>query len=114
MVNIGTLFAFVVVCTSVWLMRRLNPAAERPFRTPVVNFVAPAGIVLCAVLMCYLGWLNWLRLVVWLVVGLAIYFMYGRRHSHLGKELRGELVRSGVSPAGTPLAGENGTGTAEG
>jgi len=105
MVNIGTLFAFVVVCASVWLMRRLNPTAKRPFRTPMLHFVAPAGILLCLSLMIYLGWQNWVRLGAWLAVGLVIYFVYGRRHSHLGKELREEIARHGVSPAGVPLDG---------
>lgn len=106
MVNIGTLFAFVVVCASVWLMRRLNPAAERPFRTPLLNFVAPAGIFFCAWLMYDLDWQNWVRLFVWLFAGLLVYLCYGRRHSHLGKELRGEITHHGVSPAGTPLDGD--------
>ena len=100
MVNIGTLFAFVVVCSAVWLMRRISPNAERPFRTPAIGFVAPAGILMCLMLMCRLPWETWLRLVGWLGVGLVIYLSYGRRHSHLGKELRGEISRHGVSPAG--------------
>lgn len=103
MVNIGTLFAFIVVCAAVWLMRRINPQAERPFRTPMLNFVAPAGIALCLGLMVYLGWQNWVRLFVWLAIGMVIYFAYSRRHSHLGRELRGEISRHGVSPAGVPV-----------
>ena len=103
MVSIGTLFAFVVVCAAVWLMRYINPGAERPFRTPAMNFVAPAGIVLCLTMMIYLGWQNWVRLFAWLAVGLVIYFLYSRHHSHLGKALRGEISRHGVSPAGVPL-----------
>lgn len=103
MVNIGTLFAFVVVCASVWLMRRLSPEAQRPFRTPAMNFVAPAGIVFCLGLMVYLGAWTWVRFGVWLGLGLLIYFFYGRHHSHLGKALRGEISRHGVSPAGVPL-----------
>jgi len=105
MVNIGTLFAFVVVCGSVWLMRRLNPTAERPFRAPAIRVVAPAGILMCLFLMGSLPPETWLRLFVWLAGGLTIYFFYGRRHSHLGKELRGEITRHGVSPAGVPLGG---------
>ncbi len=103
MVNIGTLFAFVVVCSAVWLMRRLNPDAERPFRTPGLHFVAPAGIILCVGLMFHLGWANWIRLGVWLAVGLCIYLSYGRYHSKLGKELRREITQHGVSPAGVPV-----------
>jgi len=105
MVNIGTLFAFVVVCSSVWLMRRANPTAERPFRTPFLWFVAPAGILLCLALMYSLGWQNWVRLFVWLAAGMFIYLFYGRHHSHLGKALREEITRHGVSPAGVPLDG---------
>jgi basic amino acid/polyamine antiporter, APA family len=104
MVNIGTLFAFVVVCSAVWLMRRISPQAERPFRTPFLNFVAPAGVVMCLGLMATLAWETWVRLGVWLAIGLVIYFCYGRHHSHLGRELAGEISRHGVSPAGAPTA----------
>jgi len=93
----------VVVCSSVWLMRRLNPAAERPFRAPAIWLVAPGGIVMCLILMASLPPETWLRLFVWLAVGLSIYLFYGRHHSHLGKALREEITRHGVSPAGTPL-----------
>jgi len=103
MVNIGTLFAFVVVCGSVWLMRRLNPEAERPFRAPAVWLVAPAGILMCLILMGSLPLETWLRLFVWLAVGLLIYVFYSRHHSHLGRALRGEISRHGVSPAGMPV-----------
>lgn len=100
MVSIGTLFAFVVVCSAVWIMRYTHPHIARPFRSPAMGFVAPAGIVLCLTMMVSLGWENWLRLFGWLAIGLVIYFAYSRRHSHLGKELRGELAKHGVSPAG--------------
>jgi APA family basic amino acid/polyamine antiporter len=103
MVNIGTLFAFVVVCSAVWLMRWLHPQAERPFRTPLIHFVAPAGVVMCLAMMIRLGWQNWLRLIVWLAVGMLIYVFHGRHHSTLGKELRGEISLHGVSPAGVPV-----------
>jgi APA family basic amino acid/polyamine antiporter len=100
MVSIGTLFAFVVVCASVWIMRYTHPNIERPFRAPAMWFVAPGGIVLCLAMMVYLGWENWVRLFGWLAIGLCIYFRYSRHHSHLGKELRGELASHGISPAG--------------
>jgi basic amino acid/polyamine antiporter, APA family len=108
MVSIGTLFAFVVVCGAVWMMRRMSPDAPRPFRTPLMNFVAPAGIVFCLTMMVSLGWQNWLRLLVWLMVGLTIYVWYGRHHSHLGRQLAEEISLHGVSPAGVPLVQENG------
>jgi APA family basic amino acid/polyamine antiporter len=81
LVNIGTLLAFVIVCTAVLIMRRTNPDAERPFRAPFVPFTPIAGIVCCLVLMFSLPPENWLRLAVWLVIGFVIYFSYGRKHS---------------------------------
>jgi APA family basic amino acid/polyamine antiporter len=70
-----------------------------------MNFVAPAGILFWLGLMIYLGAWTWVRFGVWLALGLAIYFLYGRRHSVLGKALREEISRHGVSPAGSPLDG---------
>ncbi|NTU97524.1 MAG: amino acid permease [Chlorobiaceae bacterium] len=83
LVNIGTLFAFVIVCAAVLIMRRTNPQAERPFRAPLVPFVPIMGIITCLVLMFSLPAENWLRLVVWLGIGLLIYVLYGQRHSVL-------------------------------
>ncbi len=100
MVNIGTLLAFAIVCAAVMIMRKTNPDAERPFRVPGGPIIPILGIACCLTLMLSLGWHNWLRLAIWLAIGLGIYFLYGRRHSHLGKELRGEISRHGVSPAG--------------
>jgi APA family basic amino acid/polyamine antiporter len=98
--NIGTLFAFVIVCGSVLIMRRTNPEAERPFRCPFVPVVPILGIATCLLLMFSLPAANWWRLIGWLALGLVIYFTYGRHHSLLGKELRGEISLHGVSPAG--------------
>jgi len=83
LVNIGTLFAFVIVCIAVLLMRRTRPDVTRPFRTPLVPFVPIAGIIANIVLMLSLGWHNWLRLFVWMAIGLVIYALYGYRHSKL-------------------------------
>ena len=83
-------------------MRKINPEAERPFRCPFVPIVPILGIASCLLLMFSLPAANWRRLFAWLAVGLCIYFFYGRRHSILGKELRGEITRHGVSPAGMP------------
>ena len=88
MTSIGTLFAFVIVCAGVWVMRVKNPAAARPFKTPLVPLVPILGIVSNFAMMYSLGWSNWLRLIVWLVVGQAIYFLYGRYHSHLTKGMK--------------------------
>lgn len=98
--NIGTLFAFVIVCTAVLMMRRINPGAERPFRCPFVPVIPVLGIGCCLMLMFSLPAANWYRLFGWLGLGLVIYFAYGKRHSILGKELRGEITTHGVSPAG--------------
>lgn len=103
--NIGTLFAFVIVCASVLIMRRTNPDAERPFRCPLVPLVPCLGIGACLVLMLSLPAANWLRLFGWLFLGLLLYFLYGHRHSILGQELRRELQSHGVSPAGMPSDG---------
>jgi APA family basic amino acid/polyamine antiporter len=83
LVNIGTLLAFSIVCGAVLVMRRTHPEAERPFRAPLVPLVPILGILMCLLLMFSLPWENWLRLGVWLVIGLAIYFGYGRRRSLL-------------------------------
>ncbi|MGD1149393.1 MAG: amino acid permease [Thermoanaerobaculaceae bacterium] len=85
--NIGTLLAFVMVCVSVLIMRYTNPNAERPFRAPFGKVVPILGIAFCLLLMFSLPGKNWLRLFVWLLVGLVIYFWYGRHHSALA-ELR--------------------------
>jgi APA family basic amino acid/polyamine antiporter len=85
--NIGTLFAFVVVCAAVLVMRVITPSAERPFRCPLVPIVPLLGIGACLLLMFSLPPINWLRLLIWLAIGLAIYFGYGRHHSRLSKEL---------------------------
>jgi basic amino acid/polyamine antiporter, APA family len=97
LVNIGTLMAFVIVCAAVMVMRRTNPQLPRPFRTPLVPFVPIAGMGMNFWMMCGLGWENWLRLFVWLVVGLAIYFGYGRKRSTMAVQLAQELATSGVA-----------------
>jgi APA family basic amino acid/polyamine antiporter len=81
MTSIGTLFAFVLVCIAVWILRVRRPDLPRAFKVPAVPVVTPLGVIICAAMIYGLGWTNWLRLGVWLVIGLAIYFGYGRRHS---------------------------------
>jgi APA family basic amino acid/polyamine antiporter len=83
--NIGTLLAFVIVCSAVLIMRKTHPEAERPFRAPLVPFVPIMGIVSCLILMFSLPEENWWRLIVWLLIGFVIYFSYGRRHSVMAK-----------------------------
>jgi basic amino acid/polyamine antiporter, APA family len=83
MTSIGTLFAFVIVCAAVLIMRRTNPQTPRPFRTPLVPLVPILGILWNFAMMYSLGLSNWLRLIIWLVIGQVIYFTYSRHHSHL-------------------------------
>jgi len=101
LVNIGTLLAFVMVCAAVLIMRRTNPNAPRPFRAPFVPATPILGIAFCTLLMFSLPSENWVRLVVWLLIGFLIYFMYGRQHSVLAASLRSEIGRHGISPAGS-------------
>lgn len=89
LVNIGTLLAFVFVCSAVLIMRRRHPEAHRPFKAPLYPWVPILGILMCLLLMFSLPAENWTRLGVWLLIGFVIYFAYGRRHSVLAK-LRGE------------------------
>ena len=87
MTSIGTLFAFMLVCAGVWMLRVQRPELQRSFRTPAVPVVASLGIIVCGAMIYGLGWTNWIRLAAWLALGLIIYFAYGRRHS---KVARGE------------------------
>jgi APA family basic amino acid/polyamine antiporter len=87
LVSIGTLFAFAVVCLGVLALRVARPDLKRPFRTPAVWFVAPAGIASSIFLMFGLPGDTWLRLAVWLVAGLLIYVCYGRRHGRSDKTI---------------------------
>src|SRR5256714_1705123 len=83
MVNIGTLLAFIIVCLAVMVLRRTNPAQARPFRTPWVPVVPILGILFNGYMMIRLGWVNWARLIIWLVIGLVVYFTYSRHHSRV-------------------------------
>lgn len=94
--NIGTLLAFVIVCSAVLIMRRTNPHAERPFRAPFVPVVPIMGIVSCLVLMFSLPVENWWRLIVWLLVGFCIYFGYGRKHSVMARLRAAEAATNNV------------------
>ena len=84
MTSIGTLFAFILVCIGVWIMRRRRPDLERGFTVPALPLVATLGVIVCGAMIYGLGWTNWLRLGVWLLIGLALYFAYARKHSRLG------------------------------
>jgi APA family basic amino acid/polyamine antiporter len=101
LVNIGTLLAFVIVSAAVLVMRKKYPDAPRPFRAPLVPLTPVLGILTCLVLMFSLPPENWLRLIVWLLIGFAIYFGYGRKHSVMAKTLEHEIATHRVSPAGS-------------
>ena len=94
LVSIGTLFAFVIVSASVWILRVTDPDLPRAFRAPFVPFVSTMGVLVNGGLMFWLGRDNWIRLLAWLALGLIIYFGYSRRHSALGR--RAEAV--GAAP----------------
>jgi basic amino acid/polyamine antiporter, APA family len=93
LVSIGTLFAFAMVCVGVLVLRITQPEIHRPFKTPAVYAVAPLGAASAVFLMLGLPGDTWLRLVVWLVIGLAIYFLYGRNHSYLARRQEGGDAR---------------------
>jgi APA family basic amino acid/polyamine antiporter len=83
LVSIGTLLAFVIVCAGVWMIRRTNPELPRPFKTPMVPFVPIMGIIISLLMMLGLPGDTWLRLIIWLIIGMVIYFGYGRHHSRV-------------------------------
>jgi basic amino acid/polyamine antiporter, APA family len=83
LVSIGTLLAFVIVSAGIIVLRRTNPEIPRPFRTPAVPFVPVLAILICGYMMYSLPGDTWIRLVVWLIIGLAIYFFYGKSHSRI-------------------------------
>ncbi|GAA4210841.1 amino acid permease [Pedobacter jeongneungensis] len=88
MVSIGTLFAFSLVCIGVMLLRKTDPDRPRPFKTPFVPFVPIMGIIVCVYLMSSLPIEAWIRLAIWMALGVAIYFFYGKKNSVLGNSGR--------------------------
>ncbi|RZK42001.1 MAG: amino acid permease [Pedobacter sp.] len=91
MVSIGTLFAFSLVCIGVMILRKTDPDRERPFRTPLVPLVPILGIVVCFYLMYSLPFEAWIRLAIWMSIGVAIYFFYGKNNSVLRKKLENKI-----------------------
>lgn len=96
MTSIGTLFAFVLVCIGVWILRRKRPDLPRAFKVPAVPVVSTLGVIICGAMIYGLGWTNWLRLGVWLVIGLVFYFGYGTRHSKV------QALHAAAGPKGAP------------
>jgi APA family basic amino acid/polyamine antiporter len=103
MVNIGTLLAFVFVCASVMMLRIKRPDAQRPFRCPALFLFAPLGILVNLAMMMFLPLDTWIRLVVWLVAGLVIYFAYGMWHSTMSHNLEREMKLHGATGNDAPL-----------
>ena len=95
LVSIGTLLAFVIVCAGVWTLRKRRPDLHRPFKTPWVPFVPIMGMIVSFGLMASLPLDTWIRLVVWLILGMIIYFSYGRHHSRVQKMTRDEVKVAG-------------------
>jgi APA family basic amino acid/polyamine antiporter len=87
MTSIGTLLAFVMVCIGVLILRKTQPNIPRPFKTPWVPVVPILGILTCLTMMVALPLDTWIRLIVWLLIGFAIYFGYGKKHSKLRNSL---------------------------
>ena len=85
MTSIGTLFAFMLVCAGIWILRVKNPEIKREFKTPLVPLIPILGILVCGAMIFGLGWTNWLRLAGWLALGFIIYFGYSKRNSKLRK-----------------------------
>ncbi len=83
MTSIGTLFAFILVCAGIWILRKTNPDMKREFKTPFVPIVPILGILICGAMIYGLGWANWLRLIIWMIMGFVIYFLFSRKHSKL-------------------------------
>ena len=93
MTSIGTLFAFILVCIGVWVMRRKMPELPRAFKTPMVPLVPILGIFTCLFMMVFLPMDTWIRLLVWMLIGMDIYLVYGAKNSHLGN---GTVKRKGM------------------
>jgi APA family basic amino acid/polyamine antiporter len=81
--NIGTLFAFVLVAIGVWVLRVQQPDRKRGFKVPAYRFICAAAILICLYLMVSLPLITWFRFILWMTIGLAIYFIYSRNHSAL-------------------------------
>jgi APA family basic amino acid/polyamine antiporter len=95
--SIGTLFAFIIVCSGVIVLRYTRRDIVRPFRTPLFPFLPALGVLLCGYLMANLPWTAWERFLIWLGIGLAIYFLYGRRKSvlrNIPDEIAGPPVKT--------------------
>ncbi len=85
LVSMGTLIAFIAVCAGVWILRYTHPELPRTFRVPWAPLICSLGILSCVALLSFMAWYNWMLMIVWTLIGLAIYFLYGYRHSAVRK-----------------------------
>lgn len=104
MTSIGTLFAFILVCIGILVLRRNNPDLPRAFRTPLVPWVPILGVIVCFGMMAFLPFDTWIRLIVWMIVGLDVYLFFGIKHSHLNKDKHGAKSFGIVSISGIALS----------
>lgn len=102
MVNVGTLFAFVVVAAGVLVLRKSRPDLERGFTVPGGPIIPVLAIIACVWLMLNLSALTWIRFVIWMVIGVAVYFLYSQRHSMVGKRERGEVADTVAATDSSP------------
>jgi APA family basic amino acid/polyamine antiporter len=107
MTSIGTLFAFILVCIGVWVLRVKQPDAPRAFKTPLVPLVPILGVFTCLFMMVFLPLDTWIRLLVWMVIGFDVYLYYGMKHSLLSDHQPASYVRTNriVSITGLCLVG---------
>jgi len=104
MTSIGTLFAFILVCIGVLVLRRSNPDAPRAFRTPMVPLIPILGVLVCFGMMAFLPFDTWIRLIVWMLIGLDVYIFYGIKHSVLNGANRDAKGYRTVAVTGLLLA----------
>jgi len=95
LVSIGTLLAFVIVCAGVWTLRKRRPDLHRPFKAPLVPFTPIMGILFSVLMMVFLPLSTWIRLVVWLIIGMVIYFTYGIKHSKVQQSVPDDVKVGG-------------------
>jgi APA family basic amino acid/polyamine antiporter len=107
LVNIGTLFAFIVVAVGVLVLRRTRPDLERPFRAPFVPALPIVSVLASFYLMLNLPSLTWVRFVIWMVIGFVVYFAYSRKHSRLAAPRESDVLAEPKQPGSTrtPLSG---------
>jgi APA family basic amino acid/polyamine antiporter len=94
LVNFGTLLAFILICIAIIVLRRTNPDLKRSFRVPLVPFIPIAAVLLCLYLLFSLPVVTWIRFVIWLAVGIIVYFLYSVRASRLATEPSGEAAKA--------------------